>query len=119
MRRPPDLATLRAAWWALRAAGRARHAISSDAVAPVALPPVPRLPAHAGRGVAAVLRRSSYSCLVRANLLQAWEAAQGRRRDLIIGVTAPGPGFRAHAWLAGDPACHEGQFHELLRRPAA
>lgn len=119
MRRPPDIATLRAAWWALRAARRARRALSRDGVGPIALPPAPPLPAHAGRGVAAVLRRSSYSCLVRANVVQAWDAAHGRPRDLIIGVTGPGPEFRAHAWLAGDPACHEEQFRELLRRPAA
>jgi len=93
-----------------------------------------------------VLRRRGESCLVRAVVLQAWEAAHGRRRDLIVGVTDPA-GFRAHAWLEGDPLhadagldpsrlglgetaeavdagdSHGGppdrrQFHELLRRPA-
>jgi hypothetical protein len=118
MRRPPDLATLRAAWWALRAARRARLATASDGTAAVSLPPVPPLPSRARRGVAVVLRRSSYSCLVRANVLQAWDAAHGRPRDLIIGVTAPGPDFRAHAWLAGDRACQDDEFRELLRRPA-
>lgn len=115
--RPPELATLRAALWTLRAARRARRAISRDGVAPIALPRVPSVPASSRRGVAAILRRSSYSCLVRANVLQAWDAAHGRPRDLIIGVAAPGPEFRAHAWLAGDPSCHEQQFQELLRRP--
>ncbi|CAN5649373.1 hypothetical protein BH20ACT23_BH20ACT23_14520 [soil metagenome] len=57
------------------------------------------------------------TCLERATVLQAWYAAQGQRRDLIIGVTAPQTGFRAHAWLDGDPPCHTEGFHELLRRP--
>jgi transglutaminase superfamily protein len=97
--------------------------------------------------VRAALRRSGASCLVSAIVLQAWEAAHGRRRDLIVGV-AWGEGFHAHAWLEGDrppPASHaleadisraelgaelretvpagagqdgEPEFHELLRRPA-
>lgn len=77
-------------------------------------------------------------------MLQAWEAAHGRRRDLVVGITGP-DGFRAHAWLEGDPvpsadaaeldasvlnaspregwarAPAEGAltpFSELLRRPA-
>ena len=48
------------------------------------------------------LRRVGESCLVNAIVLQAWETAHGRRRDLVVGVTGP-DGFRAHAWLDGDP----------------
>jgi hypothetical protein len=48
------------------------------------------------------LRRFGESCLVNAIVLQAWEAAHGRRRDLVVGITRP-DGFRAHAWLQGDP----------------
>lgn len=48
------------------------------------------------------LRRRRESCLVNAIVLQAWEAAHGRTRDLVIGTTGPN-GFRAHAWLEGDP----------------
>jgi Transglutaminase-like superfamily len=82
---------------------------------------------------------------VKSIVLQAWEAAHGRRRDLVVGVT-DSAGFRAHAWLEGDPvhadagldpsglglreraeaveaggdhgAPPQRQFHELLRRPA-
>ncbi len=92
-----------------------------------------------------MLRRRGESCLVKAIVLQAWQAAHGRRRDLIVGVTDPA-GFEAHAWLEGDPrhtdagvdtsqlglvgraeALDAGDdhappdrrpFHELLRRPA-
>jgi hypothetical protein len=119
IRRPPDLATLRAAWWALRAIRAARRGISRRGVAPVSLPAVPYLPGSAERGVTAALRRTHQRCLVRATVLQAWYAAHGQRRDLIIGVTAPGPDFQAHAWLAGNPPCHSDGFRELLRRPAA
>jgi hypothetical protein len=48
------------------------------------------------------LWRMRESCLVNAIVVQAWDSAHGRRRDLVVGVTGP-DGFRAHAWLAGDP----------------
>ena len=67
----------------------------------------------------AVLRRRGYTCLVSATVRQAWYAAQGDRRDLIIGITAPSEGFRAHAWLEGDaPNAGQEGFSELLRHPA-
>jgi hypothetical protein len=73
---------------------------------------------------------------VNAIVLQAWEAAHGQRRDLVIGTTGP-DGFHAHAWLDGDPVVPASEpgfdtsvlaesrveggvrsFSELLRRPA-
>jgi hypothetical protein len=48
-----------------------------------------------------VLRRTQETCLVNSIVLQAWEAAHGRRRDLVVGITGPDR-FRAHAWLEGD-----------------
>jgi Transglutaminase-like superfamily len=48
------------------------------------------------------LWRMRESCLVNAIVVQAWDSAHGLRRDLVVGVTGPG-GFRAHAWLDGDP----------------
>jgi hypothetical protein len=68
--------------------------------------------------VDAVLRRRNDTCLVRSIVAQAWEAAHGRNRDLLVGVTAPSEGFEAHAWLEGDPSRPEGEFRELLRLPA-
>ena len=62
----------------------------------------------------AVLRLRRETCLTRSVVLQVWDAAQGLPRDLVIGVTAPGDGFRAHAWLDGEPAYG---FSELSRRP--
>jgi hypothetical protein len=74
------------------------------------------MPPHAGaRGVFWVLRRRNATCLERSLLLQAWYAAQGVRRDVIIGVTAPTADFAAHAWLEGDTSEAEGEFRELQR----
>lgn len=113
-----DLATVRAAWWALRSARRARRQLGTTGPEGIVLPPVPPLPASAGRGVTGVLHRRRYTCLVSATVRQAWHAAHGDRRDLVIGVTAPAGGFQAHAWLDGDPECHPGAYQELVRRPA-
>ena len=119
MPRRTDLSTLRAAWWALRSARRARRRLDRDGLeAAVALPTVPAVPDEASRGVNAVLRRMDDTCLVRSMVLQAWDAAHGHERDLIVGVTAPNQGFEAHAWLEGDPPRAQEGFQELLRRPA-
>jgi hypothetical protein len=39
--------------------------------------------------------------------------------ELVVGVTAPGSGFRAHAWLATDAEAEHDHttMTELLRRP--
>jgi hypothetical protein len=84
----------------------------------IVLPRVPRLPGSAKRGVEAVLRRTGASCLPRAIVRQAWFAAHGSPRDLVVGVTSPSAGFEAHAWLEGDAPCHTEGYRELLRRPA-
>jgi hypothetical protein len=128
-------ANLRAALWALRTARRTRRLLDRGGLDPaLAPPPPPPLPAAAVRGVRAALRRLGETCLVNAIVLQAWEAAHGRRRDLVIGTTGP-QGFGAHAWLDGDPvvpaddddlltssgSIEDGEirtFSELLRRPA-
>ena len=113
-----DLPTLRAALWTFRAVGITRRQLDKRGLDALELPTVPRLPPEAGRAVGAVLRRRQATCLVSATVRQAWHAAQGHSRDLMIGVTTPGSGFHAHAWLEGDPPCHEDAFHELIRRPA-
>lgn len=116
-------ANLRAGLWSLRALRAVRAALPSRGVESAAeVPPPPRsLPAAAERGVGAVLHRRRASCLERALVLQAWHAAHGDPRELVIGVTAPGDEFRAHAWLEGEDPCHgsEGDFAEILRRPPA
>ena len=73
----------------------------------------------------AALRRIGETCLVNSIVMQAWEAAHGKHRDLVIGTTGP-EDFEAHAWLEGDPVVPASEsdaqsvrdFSELLRRPA-
>src|SRR4051794_18467330 len=119
MRRRVDPPALRAAWWALRATRSARRGLARYDLdgAIRRLPPVPPLPDPAARGVRAVLARRDDTCLVRAMVLQAWEAAHGRPCELVIGVTSPADGFQAHAWVDSDPT-PEG-YAELMRRPAS
>jgi hypothetical protein len=116
-----DPAMLRAAWWAVRAQRRARQGLERQGLQCPPLLPPPRLRARANHGVHAVLRRTGATCLVRAMVLQAWQASSGPAPDVVIGVTAPSRGFRAHAWLDGEPACHNDGFEELtrLRSPSA
>ncbi len=111
------LAAARGAAWALRACGEARRGLRTVELDALALPAVPALPRGAGRGVQAVLRRTRWSCLERAVVRQRWLAAQGDRRDLLIGVQA-GPPIAAHAWLEGDPATASEGYEELSRHPA-
>src|SRR4051794_19011887 len=93
---------LRAAWWAFRMARRTRHRLESEGLeAAIGPPPPPELPDEGIRGVRGMLRRRGESCLVKSIVVQSWDAAHGRRRDLIIGVTTPSE-FGAHAWLEGD-----------------
>jgi Transglutaminase-like superfamily len=54
---------------------------------------------------------------VRSIVMQAWLAAQGERRDLVVGVVRPGPELEAHAWLEGEEPHGEHRFQELIRRP--
>ena len=114
-----DPRNLRAALWAWRAARRVRRDLPRTKLDELLILKAPMLPPGAGRGVSAILRRGDYTCLVRALVLQKWHEAQGDRRDVIIGVTKPSEGFRAHAWLDGDPPCHDEGFNELTRRASA
>ena len=113
---------LRAAWWALRTARRTRRLLASEGLeAAIGPPPPPELPDGGIRGVRGLLRRRGESCLVKSIVVQSWDAAHGRRRDLIIGVTTPSE-FGAHAWLDGDAAMTASRpYQEILRRelPAA
>lgn len=115
MRRPPAIATLRAAWWAHRALRDARRQLTRRALDDVALVSPPRLPPDAVRGVRALLTRRPHSCLEGALVQQRWLAAYGEPRDVVIGVVAPGEAFGAHAWIDGDPAAAAEPFLELRR----
>ena len=110
-------ASARAAWWAQRAARRVRRDLAADGLDRLTVLPPPPLPHGCRRRVVVVMGMRRDTCLVRAAVLQAWDLHHGRPRDLIIGVTAPGPGFRAHAWLDGDPPAATDGLDEFTRRP--
>ena len=111
------IASLRAAWWAQRAAHRVRRDLSAAGLDRLVVLPPPALPSGCRRRVVAVLGLRRDTCLVRSAVLQEWDVEHGRPRDLIIGVSAPGPGFRAHAWLDGDPPEATDGLDEFTRRP--
>jgi len=115
VRRPPDVATIRAAWWARRALVVARRALARGEVRDIAVPAPPRLPASAVRGVEAFLRRRQSTCLERALVRQRWLIAHGEPRSIAIGVTAPSQGFAAHAWLVGEDDPVTSSYLELTR----
>jgi hypothetical protein len=110
-----DPQALRAAWWALRALTHARRALAGGQLDEIALAPPPRLPATAERGVHAMLRRRSATCLERSLVVQRWHAAHGLRRDVVIGVTGATTDFEAHAWLDGEQLPPDAGFDELVR----
>ena len=87
------------AWWAHR---RGRDQLRRTGLTDLDLPaPAAERPKDR-RAVLAVLRLRGATCLERSLVLQRFDAAAGRARVLIVGVTGPGDGFRAHAWLDGD-----------------
>lgn len=62
-----------------------------------------------------MIRRWDPTCLERALVLQAWEAAHGGARDVVIGVRGSGESMAAHAWLDGEPDGAAAAYEELLR----
>jgi hypothetical protein len=117
MRRPSPKEA-RAAFWAIRAWRRARNIVNESGVADLRLPRAPHLGLEATTGVDAILRRTDPTCLVRSAVLQRWFADQGDFRELVIGVTAPKQGFRAHAWLEPPGDATASEYVEVMRLPA-
>ena len=101
--------------WAVRAHRQVRGHLAGDQLAAVDLPSPPDTSPGSRHLVAAALRLRTATCLQRCVVLQRFDAAAGLDRAVVIGVTAPGADFRAHAWLEGEPA--GGGFTELHRRP--
>jgi hypothetical protein len=131
MVRPPTKSQFRAALWAVRArrfVGRQLRRVNADTLT---LPAAPTLGLDATRGVNGVLKLSRATCLERSMVLQRWYADQGLARDVVIGVTSPRAGFRAHAWLEAPADCgeptgpvdpnkpHDCEFSEITRIPSS
>lgn len=110
-----SLATLRAAWWAWWAVRRVSTNLAARGVQAV-VPPPPAVPAGARRGVDAVLRRASPTCLERSVVYQAWLAAQGVPCEVVVGVAGSGANVRAHAWLDVESSdAMAATYHEIYR----
>lgn len=97
--------------WSLVRRRLARGPWGNGALA-VAAAPTP----HSERAARLVLACCRATCLETALVRQARAAAAGVAADVIVGVTAPARGFRAHAWVDGDRA--DPAFTELWRYPA-
>ncbi|MGH2819941.1 MAG: lasso peptide biosynthesis B2 protein [Actinomycetota bacterium] len=116
--KPHLLDRVRAALWALRTVRSARRQLRAGTpVDELRLRALPDLPVEAAGGVRRVVRGLDGTCLERAVVLQRWHAAHGDPRALLIGVTTPSSGFRAHAWLEGEEP-GEAEFTTLARYEA-
>ncbi len=70
------------------------------------------------RSVEIILQRNSASCLERSLVRQRYYLAKGQNRDVIVGVSPPKDGFRAHAWVSGD--AEEGnELYQTIHRSHA
>lgn len=96
-------APLRAAIWTRRSLTIVRRNLRAGRYERVDLPTPPAVGRDAVSAVQAVLRSGRATCLERSLVMQRWLRAQGDLRDVVIGVTPPGAGFSAHAWLEGEP----------------
>jgi hypothetical protein len=115
VKRRPNLTDLRAARWADRALRDVRYDLATRKLAEVAPPRPPELPAAGRRGVEALLRFRRPTCLEGALVRQAWLAAHGMSRDVVIGVGSPSGAFIAHAWLDGERDAVAAGVCELIR----
>lgn len=118
MWRRPTKTQIRSAAWAARARVLVARRLREREITDVQVPTAPALGLEATRGVRVALRLTGATCLQRSVVLQEWYAAHGVPRDVVIGVTAPSAGFRAHAWLE-EPGEHlQTEFTEITRLPA-
>lgn len=113
-----DLDTLAVARWTWRAHRSSREQLrTDDGLRTLQLPPPPFVRPVDRAATQLVLRARRATCLEKAVTLQRFDAAAGRPRTLVVGVTSPRAGFRAHAWLDGDPQS-DPDLQEILRQEA-
>jgi Transglutaminase-like superfamily len=109
-----------AGWWTLRTWWRVHRWLArgpGERGAPVTFVPVGRGTAYSRRVAQLVLASCRATCLESALVRQARAAGTGLAIDVVVGVTPPSSGFRAHAWLDGDRV--DPGFVELCRYRAA
>ncbi|WP_091767953.1 lasso peptide biosynthesis B2 protein [Blastococcus aurantiacus] len=110
-----SVASARAGLWAWISLRRAARALARDGVRATVVAPPP-LPSGARRGVEAVLRRTSPTCLERSLVLQSWLAHHDVPCEIIIGVAKDGPDVKAHAWLDIESGDHVARNYRELHR---
>ncbi|RMB77392.1 lasso peptide biosynthesis B2 protein [Rhodococcus sp. SBT000017] len=93
-----NIQVLRAAFWAAKACRETRKALPVSGVNTEVRVPA-SLPIGSRRGVDAVLRRLSPTCLERSLVKQRWLASHGVDAEVVIGVRREDSDFTAHAWL--------------------
>ncbi|BCJ62920.1 lasso peptide biosynthesis B2 protein [Micromonospora endophytica] len=115
--RQGGLPALRTAWWTVRSVRSVRRQLRVGNLEQVCLSGPPSDADGQHRVLLSALGRCRANCLERALVRQRWYGAQRIPRTIVIGVTAPGAGFAAHAWLDGDDDRESATMVELLRRP--
>ena len=110
-------ASFAAARWAVGAAWQVRRQVRGGRVDEVTVPAPPASCPRGRRSAGVALRLFARNCLVRSLVRQAWLAAAGDERDVVIGVRRS-PDFGAHAWIDGDRLRPEDAFEELVRLPS-
>jgi hypothetical protein len=108
-------AVLATGWWTLRTWWRIHRGLVRGPRRPGAFPALAQ-PGYSARAARLVLACCRSTCLETALVRQALAAGSGVAIDVVVGVTSPASGFRAHAWLDGDRV--DAQFAELCRYPA-
>jgi hypothetical protein len=115
MRSTGRIDALRAALWTIRALRATKRQLTSVPVTQVRVPAPPEVGPSSLSVVRRTLNRWPSTCLEQAFVLQRWLAAGGDARDVVIGVTAPGEAFGAHAWVDGEADAYRDSVHELMR----
>jgi hypothetical protein len=104
--------------WVVSATAQVRRQLrAGERVDEVTVPAPPDSDLRSTRALRVSLRVTTRNCLRRSLVRQAWLAAAGDERDIVIGVRRS-PEFGAHAWLEGDEIPPEEAFEELLRLPS-
>ena len=110
------MSNVRILFWTLTSRVRARHVVHASGLTDLTLDPAPPLGLHNVGKVERVLAITRATCLVRSAVVQRWLADNGQNVDLIVGVTAPSRGFKAHAWLDREAERHNSEtFTEIAR----
>lgn len=114
--RSADRDSLRVAGWSWRAHRSGREQLrADDGLRTLQLPPPPFVRPGDRAAAQLVLRARKATCLEKAVVLQRFDAAAGRPRAVVVGVSSPLTGFRAHAWLDGDRQS-DAALQEIHRR---